>query len=328
MHKRERVFPFSPSIEDEKFFLKQVNFNYPNLDYIYTIVAKYYQLQSNELILTAGCDIALRTFYESLQSPEYLFLPNSCYAMNYVYKNIYHPDTKIKNYEFDFNGKVNVDQLILQISRSSGSKVVILESPSGFTGQGLIFLEFKKLLDYCESENITLVIDETYLETREDTWTAKKFINSKNLIIISSFSKAYGIAGLRAGIIIGNKLNIKTLSSLLPMHELTSFTAYLLEKVISDQSLSSFRSQIKEDENYIFDEIDNNNGFKVLKTETNFVLFRHESFSCNYIHDFLLKNNIKVKVHKSVPLFGEWCSASLGNLFNMNKLIDVLKKIN
>ena len=109
------------------------------------------------------------------------------------------------------------------------------------------------------------------------------------------------------------------------MHELTSFTAYLLEKVISDQSLSSFRSQIKEDENYIFDEIDNNNGFKVLKTETNFVLFRHESFSCNYIHDFLLKNYIKVKVHKSVPLFGEWCSASLGNSFNMNKLIDVLK---
>ena len=176
MHKRERVFPFSPLIEDEKFFLKQVNFNYPNLDYIYTIVAKYYQLQSNELILTAGCDIALRTFYESLQSPEYLFLPNSCYAMNYVYKNIYHPDTKIKNYEFDFNGKVNVDQLILQISRSIGSKVVILESPSGFTGQGLIFLEFKKLLDYCESENITLVIDETYLETREDTWTAKNLL--------------------------------------------------------------------------------------------------------------------------------------------------------
>ena len=38
-----------------------------NIDNIYNIVAKYYQIESNELILTAGCDIALRTFYESLQ---------------------------------------------------------------------------------------------------------------------------------------------------------------------------------------------------------------------------------------------------------------------
>ena len=54
------------------------------------------------------------------------------------------------------------------------------------------------------------------LETRFFNWTAKDFIQNKNLIIVRSFSKAYGIAGLRAGLIISNESNIKVLKSLLP----------------------------------------------------------------------------------------------------------------
>ena len=91
-----------------------------------------------------------------------------------------------------------------------------------------------------------MVVDETYLETRNYTWTAKKYVSFDNLIIVSSFSKAHGIAGLRAGLIVSNSKNIKILNSLLPMHEITSFTNYLLNKVINDESLNLFKDQINE----------------------------------------------------------------------------------
>ena len=328
MHKRERVFPFSNNLESIKFPINQNNFNYPALDESYLNISKYYQLKPNELILTAGCDIALRTIYEALENIQCLYLPNSCYAMNFVYKRIYHPNTNLKNYEFDERGEVNVDKLILQISQNTGLQMLVIESPSGFTGQVLQETEFKKLLDYCEVHNITLVVDETYLETRNYTWTAKKYLSCNNLIVVSSFSKAHGIAGLRAGMIVSNSKNIKILNSLLPMHEITSFTNYLLNKVINDESLNLFKDQINEDENLLFEKLNEKKGFKFLRTNTNFVLFKNHDFPCNFIHDFLLDNRIKVKIHKSVRYFGEWCSASLGNKKNTHNLIKVLSKLN
>ncbi len=173
-----------------------------------------------------------------------------------------------------------------------------------------------------------MIVDETYLETRNYKWTAKKYLSCNNLIIVSSFSKAHGIAGLRAGLIVSNSKNIKILNSLLPMHEITSFTNYLLNKVINDESLNLFRDQINEDENLLFEILNEKKGFKILRTNTNFVLFKNQDFNCKYIHDFLLDNRIKVKIHKTVPFFGEWCSASLGNKTNTYNLIKVLSSIN
>ena len=126
---------------------------------------------------------------------------------------------------------------------------------------------------------MVLVVDETYLETRYYDWTARDFIDFKNLIVVTSFSKAYGLAGLRAGMIVSAESNINIMSSLLPMHEITSFTDYLLSKVIKDKSLNSFRKQIYEDENYIFDTLNDNLGFEIMKTYTNFILFRNKNFT-------------------------------------------------
>ena len=106
------------------------------------------------------------------------------------------------------------------------------------------------------------------METRNCTWTAKKYLSCNNLIV-SSFSKAHGIAGLRAGMIVSNSKNIKILNSLLPMHEITSFTNYLLNKVINDESLNLFKDQINDDENLLFEKL-NEKRIQIFKNKYNF----------------------------------------------------------
>lgn len=328
MHKRERNYSFSIDLENKAYFLNQKNFNYSNIDNLYSTLASYYQINTSNLLITAGCDIALRTIYESLDDIHFLHLPNNCYAMNFIYKKIYHFNSSIINFEFDKDGQINIDDLISNINKYNGKQMVVIESPSGFTGQNIKKSEFKKLLEFCESKNVILVVDETYLETRYYEWTAKDFINFQNLIVVTSFSKAYGIAGLRAGMIVSKNSNIKIMSTLLPMHEITSFTDYLLSELIKDKSLKSFRDQIYYDENHVFDNLNDYRGFVVMKTYTNFILFRNNNFTTNYLHDFLLENKIKVKIHKSVAFFGDWCSASLGNIENTQYLVKTLQNIN
>ncbi len=324
MHKRERNFPFNKELENASFSLNQKNLNYPSLTNLYKGISKNYDISPDEIILTSGCDIALRTIYESLSSLEFLHLPNSCYAMNFIYKKIYHPKAIQLNFEYNHKGMLDIDELKTIISANKGSQMLVIESPSGFTGQELTKRNFESILEFCNQNNIVLVVDETYLETRFYTWTAKDYLDYKNLIVVRSFSKAYGIAGLRAGLIISNKANIEILKSLLPMHEVTSFTKDLLLEILKDSSIDSFRKQIESDEDYINQKLNNVKGFKILKTKANFILFKNINFSNQYIHDYLLSKLIKIKIHKKVPEFGEWCSASLGNDINNKELCKAL----
>ena len=53
-----------------------------------------------------------------------------------------------------------------------------------------------------------------------------KFINKfNNLIIIRTFSKSFGLAGLRAGYAVGSFQNIKIMNKFRPMYELILYRA-------------------------------------------------------------------------------------------------------
>jgi len=245
--------------------------------------------------------------------------------MNFIYKKIYHPNAKQIDYEFDKNGKINFEEITKNIIPNTCSQMLLIESPSGFTGQGINKEEFERILTFCQEKHILLVVDETYLETRQYSWSAIDFINQfKNLIVVRSFSKAYGIAGLRAGIVISHQDNIKVMSAVKPMHEISSFTKYVIDQILTDSSLLNYRDQIELDENNFFSILNEKNTFRVKKTRTNFILFNSSNFSCEFIHDRLLANNIKVKIHKDVKYFGKWCSASLGNSENNNLITKTL----
>ena len=186
-------------------------------------------------------------------------------------------------------------------------------------------IQIQLLVDSRHRKNqIILLVDETYLETRNYYWSAKEFIESPYLIVITSFSKAYGIAGLRAGLIISNFENTKVLKSVNPMHEISSFTSFILGQVLFDESLYDYRKEIELDEEKLVSELGNKNGFNILKTKTNFVLFNNSYFDCKYLHDFLLERQLKMKINKSVLEFGDWCSVSIGNRINNQFLIESL----
>ena len=331
LHKRERDYPFSDQLN---FLIKDLNHsfsNYPDLDDTYEIVASKYDVDKSNLILTAGCDLALRLFYEASDLKS-IILPSSCYAMNFVYKNIYHPRAKILHFDFNNKGLPSLSNLIKVIDsvEDKNKTVLILENPSGFTGQSFDESLFIEILRYTSKNQICLIIDETYLETRKFNWTAKKYRDSENLIIVSSFSKAYGMAGIRAGFLISNKDNIDNLKKLLPMHEITSYTSEILKIAISDNSLFKYRDQICSDEKSFMENKLIMNSFDLKETDTNFILFRNKIKSCYELQHFLINQNIQIKVNKDDPHFYQWCSASIGSQENtkilMNKLINFSSK--
>ena len=79
--------------------------------------------------------------------------------------------------------------------------MVFLCQPNNPTGQLTPPELVERILQRCESCGALLVVDECFLDFLPDceTWTAKRLLNSRQLVILKAFTKLYGMAGVRLG---------------------------------------------------------------------------------------------------------------------------------
>lgn len=84
-------------------------------------------------------------------------------------------------------------------------KVIYIDNPNNPTGFLFPKKDIQKISDYCEMNDILLIIDETLGDYVEDYNSATNIVASnKNTIVIRSFSKGFGLAAYRVGYMIVN----------------------------------------------------------------------------------------------------------------------------
>jgi len=106
--------------------------------------------------------------------------------------------------------------------------MVCLPNPDSPTGTVFSLRDLRKIVDSAEeAESITL-IDEAYHPLYN--LTVATWINDyKNLIVVRSFSKAWGAAGLRVGYALAHKDTILLLHKQRPMYEVGNVSAKAIE---------------------------------------------------------------------------------------------------
>lgn len=97
------------------------------------------------------------------------------------------------------DGYHDLDGMLAQIDEKT--KVVWVCSPNNPTGSLVNRADFQEFMSNCP-KNVLVVMDEAYyeyIETEDYVDTVKEVENFPNLIVLRTFSKAYGLAGLRIG---------------------------------------------------------------------------------------------------------------------------------
>ena len=101
------------------------------------------------------------------------------------------------------NGKHDLNGILRSIN--SSTKVIFIDTPCNPVGSAL---SKNEIISFFENipNHVTVVIDEAYYEFNdpENHIQYSKYLNLKNVLFMRSLSKAYGIAGLRIGYLIGN----------------------------------------------------------------------------------------------------------------------------
>ncbi len=154
---------------------------------------------------------------------------------------------------------------------SAKTKIVFLCSPNNPTGN---LLNYEDILKIVEKFNGVVVVDEAYVEFSSRESLAKVAVNSENLIILRTLSKAWGLAGIRVGYCLANKLIIDYLNKIKLPYNVNLLSSYMAIKALKNSDLmEQMVLEIIAERNWLRMEL-KKLGFKVFASEANFLLVK------------------------------------------------------
>lgn len=116
-----------------------------------------------------------------------------------------------------------------------GLSQLLLINPDNPSGNFIPCCDVERLLSWCEERDITLVLDESFVDFSED-WNESSFLHNemlgkhKGLVVVKSISKSFGVAGLRLGILAsGNTELISFVKKDVSIWNINSFAEFFMQ---------------------------------------------------------------------------------------------------
>ncbi|WP_407428757.1 aminotransferase class I/II-fold pyridoxal phosphate-dependent enzyme [Treponema sp.] len=209
--------------------------------------------------------------------------------------------------------------------------MIFLCTPDNPTGRMADFSILKKLIEYCEKSEIFLFVDECFIDfTEKKGESALRFIDKNpHLIVLNAFTKIYAMAGLRLGYIVtSNESLLQKINFIKPEWNVSKAAQTAGIAALSDSNsgyLSETRNLIKKEREYLSENL-KKSGFKVFKSDANFVLFKDIYCKTQKLDDFLLQRDILIRnCSNFTGLTDKFYRIAVRNHEENEKLIDHLK---
>ena len=273
----------SPKAKKEYLKISKSFSRYPDSDgtFLRKKLSDKFKIDKNRIILGSGSDQIFELVCKSfLKKGDEVIVPKFSFIIYRIYSKM--NGAKVI-YSKEDNFTVSVKDILKKVSKKT--KIVFLANPNNPTGTYIK----KKDLYYLRKKlrkNILLVVDDAYFEyvKQKDYLSAlKMFKNYKNVVITRTFSKIYGLAGLRVGWGYGSKDIIDSLNKIKPPFNVSRPALFAASAAIKDNAwLNKEIKHVNKWNETMFDE------FKKMKIATN------KSYS-----NFLLVNFDKAKINSS-----------------------------
>lgn len=158
------------------------------------------------------------------------------------------------------------------------TKLIFCCSPNNPTGN---LLRLEDIAILCGSFNGFVVLDEAYIEFASQGSMTKLLEGFSNLLILRTFSKAWGLAGLRLGYMIGNEEVVAYLNKIkLPYNVNSLSQSFGIRALENIDSLKEMVAQIEVERFWLFTQL-RALGLRVFRSEANFLMVKVESRDVN-----------------------------------------------
>ena len=257
-----------------------------------SLLAKKFSLLSEQCVLGNGSDELMWLIAQAyLRSNDEVIIAEHSFS---IYAHVAKMQGAVPVYAKMHDGSVDIANLLEKIS--SRTKIIFLASPNNPTGGYINTQDMNMLLSHVPT-HIMIVIDHAYAEFCD----ASDFVNAEtvlsayaNVVTLRTFSKLYGLAGLRIGYAMSHSAIIAQLRRVRMPFSVNSYAQSAAEAVLlspfhfvrMQKQIISFRTDLYQKIQAL--------GYSILHTYTNFICIAlsHDSMQ---LADFFLAHNIVVR---------------------------------
>ncbi|MGD0831853.1 MAG: histidinol-phosphate transaminase [Terracidiphilus sp.] len=170
---------------------------YPERAPVEAIVAAYLGLDANQVALTNGVDEAIHVLFEAfLEVRDELLLPVPTYTMYEIYASA--TDARAVAVQAGDDLQFPFERLLAAITPRT--KIIAVANPNSPSGSAATRAQLLEIA--ARAPHAVLLVDEAYYHFHGET-VIDLIGQIPNLIVARTFSKAYGLAGLRLGLLAG-----------------------------------------------------------------------------------------------------------------------------
>jgi len=219
-----------------------------------------------QLLLTNGGDEAIDIFCRGYLEPETeAIIITPAFSMYEIF--VQATGAKIINVPMGPDYTFPEEEVIAAINPAT--RAIFITNPHNPSGAAIQSNTIMKILN--AAPDAAVLVDEAYYEFYGQTMmdTVGKI---PNLFVLRTFSKAYGLAGVRIGVLAGASNHMAVLRRLPSPFNVNTFALECLQAALSDRKfVSDYVAQVKETRDWFTKEMDEL-GFTVYPSSANFVL--------------------------------------------------------
>lgn len=285
-------------------------------------IAIHYRVNQNEIFCSNGSDILIKVLTLGLlKTSDEVIMPEIAFPTYEIAAKI--KECKYKKIPLKEHG-IDLEKTFEAITEDT--KIIWISNPHNPTGTILNPEEIEAFLNKVP-ENIYVVLDEAYIEflTERIPDTIRIYNEHKNVIVLRTFSKAYGLAGARVGYGFARQEIINKFKHVIGPFDLNSYAQALAIKVIDEEE---YVKKVREENRKAMDFYENlfeELNLKYIKSYASFVMV-YTGDKTDFICEKLLEENIVIKNGNHIEM-ENWIRISMGNEEQNLKVAKILKSI-
>ncbi|MCE7060459.1 histidinol-phosphate transaminase [Dyadobacter sp. CY343] len=279
------------------------------------------QVNADRIFLGNGSDepIDLLTRATCTPGSDHVIIMPPTYGMYEVSASIH--DVRIDKASLTTDFQIDVDAVLNAVKENT--KIIWICSPNNPTGNNMQDSAIETILN---SFNGLVVVDEAYIDfTDKPSWVSR-LDEFPNLVVLQTFSKAWGLAGLRVGMCFASVELVRILNKIKPPYNIN---------LPAQQALLAGLEHIAAKDNMVADILEEREVLetslldlpivvKINPSDANFLLVQFEDAKA--VMDYLINETIIVRDRSRVHLCQGCLRITVGTNKENEVLIDSLKK--
>jgi histidinol-phosphate aminotransferase len=280
-------------------------------------LAAEYRLDSSEILVGSGSNELLVAVIQTLVDRETtVILPTPAFALHEQYVRAM--EGTLLQVPIDLgSGTLPVGELTRRAAECRGRVVILLSSPGNPTGGALRDGELERLLE----TGAVVVLDRAYGE-----FTLRPFPRlADRLVVLSSFSKAWGLAGLRIGWLAARSPLCDEIRKVKLPYSLSILNEAAALAVLDQRELLQARCTTIVAERERVGATLRETGIEVFPSEANFLLFRVPDAAS--VFEGLLARDVLVRDVSRAPRLSGCLRVSIGSADQNSRFLEAMREL-